>query len=195
MRFQIIRIIPLVFFLVILGCTKNNTAPEADSLLYDIYFGEESNPPLIKTDLKKSLYDTIGLSGDEYYYWKIVAKDNIGNISEGPVWKDLEMGLGMDSKEAYNFGYRGTDEANKLKESGTVHWTYPNTGANNHSGFTALPGGRFNSYIGFAAYFWTSTEYTQYSAWVREMGYNKSKIKRTYYLKEQGFSVRCIKNL
>ena len=29
----------------------------------------------------------------------------------------------------------------KMKEEGTDHWFDPNTGANNESGFTALPGG------------------------------------------------------
>jgi uncharacterized protein (TIGR02145 family) len=29
----------------------------------------------------------------------------------------------------------------KMKETGSIHWKDPNTGANNESGFTALPGG------------------------------------------------------
>jgi hypothetical protein len=29
-----------------------------------------------------------------------------------------------------------------MKEAGTAHWTSPNTGATNESGFTGLPGGK-----------------------------------------------------
>ena len=51
----------------------------------------------------------------------------------------------------------------KLKESGTIYWTSPNTGATNESGYTALPGGFrnnrgvFNS-VSDEAGFWTATE-------------------------------------
>jgi uncharacterized protein (TIGR02145 family)/prepilin-type N-terminal cleavage/methylation domain-containing protein len=49
-----------------------------------------------------------------------------------------------------------------LKEAGTDHWTSPNTGATNSSGFTALPAGsgyyeQFYSF-GAEAYFWSSTD-------------------------------------
>jgi uncharacterized protein (TIGR02145 family) len=50
----------------------------------------------------------------------------------------------------------------KLKENGTVNWHYPNTGATNESGFTALPGGWRDENgvyqeIGYQGVFWSST--------------------------------------
>jgi uncharacterized protein (TIGR02145 family) len=50
-----------------------------------------------------------------------------------------------------------------LKEAGTTHWSDPNTGATNNSGFTGLPGGNrgaFNgtfSNINNIGYWWTSS--------------------------------------
>ncbi|NOY38329.1 MAG: hypothetical protein GXO83_12260, partial [Chlorobi bacterium] len=40
-------------------------------------------------------------------------------------------------------GYLGGESfaGGKLKETGTVYWNSPNTGVNNETSFTALPGG------------------------------------------------------
>jgi uncharacterized protein (TIGR02145 family) len=43
-----------------------------------------------------------------------------------------------------------------LRETGTTHWTAPNTGATNSSGFTARP--LSPAYANLSALFWTSTE-------------------------------------
>jgi uncharacterized protein (TIGR02145 family) len=95
----------------------------------------------------------------------------------------------------------------KLKESGTTHWTTPNTGADNTSGFSALPGGfYFNSmmYVNINTYakFWTSTQITGAPAGA----YNCAMQNNTAQIndgssspvgndKTLGASIRCIQGL
>jgi uncharacterized protein (TIGR02145 family) len=80
----------------------------------------------------------------------------------------------------------------KLKEKGTTHWTLPNTGATNETGFTALPagtrdiGGVFTR-LTSNGFWWGSTEY-------RDVEYNLTNVIRATSNKNNGFSVRCIKN-
>ncbi len=104
----------------------------------------------------------------------------------------------------------------KLKESGTVHWNAPNSGAINSKGFTALPGGAYSSYsksfynIGESGQWWTNkaadnvhvTEANLIYYWY--MYYNSSELQIIDYnefgyidpsftMKDCGFSVRCWK--
>ena len=87
----------------------------------------------------------------------------------------------------------------KLKESGTLHWKTPNTGASDATGFKALPGG--NRYYGGPfldkgdyCYFWSSTGYATYNAWYQFLGYNTSYVWQYGAEKQFGFSVRCLKD-
>jgi uncharacterized protein (TIGR02145 family) len=95
-------------------------------------------------------------------------------------------------------GWRGVDGGGKLKEAGTTHWASPNTGATNSSGFTALPGGRHGTDGNFYnetyyAYFWSSSE-SGSNAWGRSLYYNFATINRSYFSKDYGYSVRCLKD-
>jgi uncharacterized protein (TIGR02145 family) len=87
----------------------------------------------------------------------------------------------------------------KLKETGTTHWTTPNTGATNETGFTALPGGSrhyggsFNT-IGNYGLWWSSTEYPTSDAWFISMSYNNNYVSRTFNYRRSGYSVRCLKD-
>jgi uncharacterized protein (TIGR02145 family) len=70
---------------------------------------------------------------------------------------------------------------------------------NNTSGFSALPGGfRYDygyfSSIGFSGYWWTSTEYDYYYAWKCNLNYYDPGVHRNSHLKEDGFSVRCVRD-
>ncbi|MBK8842680.1 MAG: fibrobacter succinogenes major paralogous domain-containing protein [Saprospiraceae bacterium] len=99
----------------------------------------------------------------------------------------------------------------KLKESGIKHWSSPNSGATNETGFTALPGGGRNYCYGFAdvvgiyGHWWSSTERDESdafgSAYGRSLRYESSSLERhytkggsDYYFKGHWFSVRLIKD-
>jgi uncharacterized protein (TIGR02145 family) len=91
----------------------------------------------------------------------------------------------------------------KMKETGTTHWTSPNVGATNSSGFTGLPGGyrlNYGSYgifysIGDNGYFQSSTEYTKTLLWSRILTFQDSELHKYYYSKEDmAISVRCLRD-
>ena len=87
-----------------------------------------------------------------------------------------------------------------LKETGVNHWSSPNTGATNTSGFTALPGGyRYNgadNNIGLGADFWTSTDGGGDYAWSRYIEYSSATVyhglNNTPVDMHGGKAVRCI---
>jgi uncharacterized protein (TIGR02145 family) len=87
----------------------------------------------------------------------------------------------------------------KLKETGTAHWISPNNYATNQSGFTALPGGDRNydgifAGIGVYASWWSATESDATNASSYTIHTNYSVVLNPHYSKNDGYSVRCIKN-
>lgn len=92
----------------------------------------------------------------------------------------------------------GIDAAGKTKMVGSTHWTSPNKGAINSSGFTAMPGGNVSSnsyiYIHTYGYFWTSHEFNATNAIGRSMASFNAYISRFTVVKSKGYSVRCIKD-
>ena len=83
--------------------------------------------------------------------------------------------------------------------AGTGLWNFPNTGANNTSGFSALPGGNrrgggsFND-IRNIAFFWSATEYASGFALIRSLDSSRSGVDRYDEYKSVGASVRCLRN-
>lgn len=88
----------------------------------------------------------------------------------------------------------------KLRESGTAHWTSPNTGATNESGFTALPaGGRSHTTAGgfnglnINTSFWTTRGITD-TAYILQLIYSAEYVQYMAVNKRAGLSVRCVKD-
>ncbi len=87
----------------------------------------------------------------------------------------------------------------KMKEADTNHWENPNEGADNSSLLTVLPAGYISSgasfYKGYDAVFWTTAEY--YGVDARYVFLDNTTTRGVIYnegVKENNFSVRCIKN-
>lgn len=91
----------------------------------------------------------------------------------------------------------------KLKATGNKYWNTQNKDATNESSFSALPGGyRYGYYWssgifyerGTNGYCWSATECTDTHVWTRTMNTGNSKVYRSFFTKNNGFSVRCIKS-
>jgi uncharacterized protein (TIGR02145 family) len=110
------------------------------------------------------------------------------HVSTNEDWQTLADYLGGESVAG-----------GKLKETGTSHWFSPNTGATNESGFTALPGGArripgdfFD--MGGQAHFRSATERNNNNAYYWTMYCVNSEVRLDSYYKQDGFSVRCVKD-
>jgi len=88
----------------------------------------------------------------------------------------------------------------KMKETGTSHWSSPNTGATNESGFTGLPGG-YRMYnnggfydLGTYGVWWTADEYNSTFSLEYFLYKESSELGTSHSVKSYGYSVRCIKD-
>lgn len=125
------------------------------------------------------------------YNWYCVINNNLcptgWHVPSKEEWQALVFSLGQASA------------GGKLKETGTAHWTSPNTGATNETKFTALPAGtRLNSDGTFQdlhnVAIWWSTTIDVNNAWYLYSIYNASNITWYYSNKTYGNSIRCIKD-
>jgi hypothetical protein len=65
----------------------NCSDPDNDPVIYDVYFGTNSSPPMVAGNLTNTTYDPGMLDNETTYYWKIIAIDNHSAQTEGPVWQ------------------------------------------------------------------------------------------------------------
>lgn len=87
----------------------------------------------------------------------------------------------------------------KLKETGTSHWSIPNTGATNSSGFTALPGGHRTDFgtfgdMGTTGRWWGSSQFSPTQGLGGAVWHNNTVFNAIGYSKGGGFNVRCVKD-
>lgn len=57
-----------------------------DTLNFDVYFGTELPLQIVSTDQLDYSFDPGILESNTVYFWRIIAKDNKGGLTEGPTW-------------------------------------------------------------------------------------------------------------
>jgi uncharacterized protein (TIGR02145 family) len=95
--------------------------------------------------------------------------------------------------------YLGGEKVAGGKMKNLSLWDNPNMGATNESNFAAFPGGfrnnnGFFNNMGKFGVFWTSTEEDNSLAWNRALNALHSGVLRYYSNKEDGQSIRCVKD-
>ncbi|MBN2173827.1 MAG: hypothetical protein JW731_06835 [Bacteroidales bacterium] len=114
-------------------------------------------------------------------------------VLEGSV--DSQYGIGDPEWDLSN-EYRGYDAGTNLKT--TSGW-FENGNGTDLFGFSSLPGGAYydDNYFGdVGAYggWWTSSESDNWLAWPHWLSYTDPGLNRDILPKEDGFSVRCIRD-
>jgi uncharacterized protein (TIGR02145 family) len=95
----------------------------------------------------------------------------------------------------------GSMKSTRTEPEAHPRWDSPNTGATNHSGFAALPGGLRRSdgtfrESGVYSAWWAATEddATETEAWHRSISYFDTLVFHFVYGKGSGMSIRCVKD-
>ncbi|MCD6236791.1 MAG: hypothetical protein J7K13_02410, partial [Thermoplasmata archaeon] len=60
--------------------------PDGDDVAHDVYFGTSNPPPKASSNQSSTNYDPGTLNYSTTYYWRIVAWDEHGDKTTGPVW-------------------------------------------------------------------------------------------------------------
>lgn len=86
-----------------------------------------------------------------------------------------------------------------MKESGTLHWSSPNTDATNSSRFTGLPAGMRGmsdeyELLGENGLWWTSSSFNASMAWSRYLWYLYAGVDANPTPKKLGLSIRCLRD-
>lgn len=116
-------------------------------------------------------------------------------------WDILENYL-IDEGYGYNIDIEAIAKSMATKERWnyfSVEGTIGNESKNNNnSGFSAVPAGFYYPnefcYLNDCCSWWTSTENEMEYGWFRGLSSNDSELGGSVYVKEAGFSVRCVKD-
>jgi len=148
-------------------------------------------------------YKNLDANAETYgrlYTWDAVMKYSTLENAQGLCPQGWHIPSDADWSELVTFLGGETVAGGKMKINDRPMWEAPNIGADNSSGFSAVPGGKnvngAYTELGLSGYYWSSSQSTtQFTrAWRRYIGNSDATINRYPELKTNAFSIRCIKN-
>lgn len=142
-----------------------------------------------------------GLVYGKLYNWYAVNGDSDGDGIKDKELAPLGWHVPSDAEWVILTDFLGglPFASGEMKEVGTAHWSFPNVGATNSSGFTALGGGlrwAGGDFFGFGTNgeWWSSNDDYPHSTASRGIVYNNTFVFEHNFQKKNGVSVRCVKN-
>lgn len=140
--------------------------------------------------------------GKLYNYFVVADSRNVcptgWHVPNDTEWNTLVSYLDPEAVVS-TIGTQSYIAGGRMKSKGKQYWQTPNTYATNETGFSALPAGSrdtigdFN-YINISVGFWTSTELNTNEAYSRDVSYGSGGINRRAIDKNDGYSIRCLKD-
>ena len=120
------------------------------------------------------------------------------NDSRGLAPSGFHVASGIEWRTLTNYLGGEKIAGGMMKEIGYTHWTSPNAGATNSSGFTALPGG-CRAIGGFFSLrdegsWWSASDIYGTHAYYSNLNCNNNSVFISIFVNVAGFSVRCIKD-
>jgi len=136
------------------------------------------------------------------YTWDAAMRQSAIPGSQGVCPSGWHVPTDEEWTELENFLGGAAVAGGKMKEPGYAHWNPPNTGADNSSGFMALPAGEYDAHqfmqfqlLNTHAVFWTSTMISGSLARERYLSYDNASSSIYDWYKSMKYSIRCIRDI
>jgi uncharacterized protein (TIGR02145 family) len=213
----------LVFMMAVSGCKEDGDSPsltvtDIDGNIYNIV--QIGDQYWMKSNLKTSKYNdgttipNVTAGGDNWGdllsgAWCNYDNDPANNAAYGKLYNWYAVNTGKICPDGWHVptaaewteltGELGGGAVAGGKMKSTTGWESPNTDASNSSGFSALPGGNRAEggdflFEGYIACWWTATEINPSAATFLRVGYDYGGVIGDNVGKNNGFSVRCVKD-
>jgi len=158
-----------------------------------------SDGELIPDVLSYGHSDSLANIYDSLYTWNAAMRNSTVSMSQGVCPDGWHIPATEEWSALEEFLGGAAVAGGAMKDTGTLYWNAPNTGATNSSGFSALPAGEYDTpngvfqLMGQYAVFWTSTQVSSAKARERYFSYNSSASEIYDWFKTLNYSIRCIK--